>query len=208
MKRLLSRLLPGFSWKRLGLILLGAAIASFGLYNIHGPCGITEGGVLGSVLLLRHWLGLPASIATPLLDLSCYALALGVLGSSFIRWSVLSTAWVSLFFRLWETWPPVLPDLSHRPLLAAVLGALFVGVGVGLIVRQGGSSGGDDALALSMSKLSGVRVSICYLATDLTVLLLSLSYIPVRRIAYSLVTVTISSWLIDFLHGGKETASR
>lgn len=208
MKRLLSRLLPGFTFRRLGLILLGAAIASFGLYNIHGPCGITEGGVLGSVLLLHHWLGLPASVATPLLDLSCYALALRVLGGSFIRWSVLSTAWVSLFFRLWETWPPVLPDLSGQPLLAAVLGALFVGLGVGLIVRQGGSSGGDDALALSMSKLSGVRVSLCYLATDLTVLLLSLSYIPVNRIAYSLVTVTISSWLIDFLHGGKKGASR
>lgn len=208
MRRLLSRLLPGFSWRRLGLILLGAAIASFGLYNIHQPCGITEGGVLGSVLLLHHWLGLPASIATPLLDLSCYALALRVLGSSFIRWSVLSTAWVSLFFRLWEFWPPMLPDLSGSPLLAAVLGALFVGLGVGLIVRQGGSSGGDDALALSMSKMSGVRVSICYLATDLTVLLLSLSYIPVNRIAYSLVTVTISSWLIDLLHGGNKGVSR
>ena len=207
MKRLLSRLLPGFTFRRLGLILLGAAIASFGLYNIHQPCGITEGGVLGSVLLLRHWLGLPASLATPVLDFACYILALRVLGGSFIRWSVLSTAWVSLFFRVWERRPPVLPDLSGQPLLASVLGALFVGLGVGLIVRQGGSSGGDDALALSMSRLSGVRVSLCYLATDLTVLLLSLSYIPVSRIAYSLVTVTISSWLIDLLQGGRKGTS-
>ena len=207
MKRLLSRLLPGFTFRRLGLILLGAAIASFGLYNIPQPCGITEGGVLGSVLLLRHWLGLPASLATPALDFACYTLALRVLGGSFIRWSVLSTAWVSLFFRLWERRPPVLPDLSGQPLLASVLGALFVGLGVGLIVRQGGSSGGDDALALSMSRLSGVRVSLCYLATDLTVLLLSLSYIPVSRIAYSLVTVTISSWLIDLLQGGRKGTS-
>ena len=42
----------------------------------------------------------------------------------------------------------MLPDLSGHPLIAAILGGLFVGVGVGLIVRQGGSSGGDDALAL------------------------------------------------------------
>ena len=201
MKRFSPRLLPDFSWGRLGLILLGSAIASFGLYNIHQQCGITEGGVLGSVLLLHHWLGLPASIVTPVLDISCYLLALKVLGPDFLKWSVASTLCVSGFFRLWETWPPFLPDLSGQPLLAAVLGALFVGVGVGLIVRQGGSSGGDDALALSIAKAVKCRISYAYLFTDLTVLLLSLSYIPFRRIAYSLVTVSISSWLIDLLQG-------
>lgn len=203
MNRLLSRLLPGFSWKRLGLMVLGAAIASFGLYNIHQQCGITEGGVLGSVLLLHHWLKLPASVVTPVLDIICYLLALKVLGVSFIRWSLVSTAFISGFFRLWECREPMLPNLSAYPFAAAVLGALFVGVGVGLVVRQGGSSGGDDALALSISRLTGKRVSLCYLATDLTVLALSLSYIPAKRIAYSLVTVTLSSWLIDWIQGGR-----
>ena len=59
-----------------------------------------------------------------------------------------------------------------------------MGVGVGLIVRQGISSGGDDALALVISKLTHCKISRAYLATDLTVLALSLSYIPVTRIAY------------------------
>ena len=80
-------------------------------------------------------------------------------------------------------------------------------MGVGLIVRQGGSAGGDDALALSLSVLTRKRISLCYLFTDLTVLMLSLSYIPVRRIVYSLVTVTISSWLIDLIQGGNKAAS-
>lgn len=202
--RWMERLLPGFTLGRAGLIVLGAAIVSFGLYNIHQQSGITEGGVLGTVLLLHHWLGWPASVITPILDVSCYLLALKVLGLDFIKWSVASTLCVSGFFRLWETWPPLLPDLSARPLLAAVLGALFVGVGVGLIVRQGGSSGGDDALALSISRAVKCRISYAYLFTDLTVLTLSLSYIPFRRIAYSLVTVTISSWIIDFFQKGKE----
>ena len=80
-----------------------------------------------------------------------------------------------------------------------LLGGVFVGVGVGLIVRQGGSSGGDDALALVIHKLTGWRLSRAYLFTDLTVLFASLSYIPFRRIAFSLVTVTVSSLLIDFV---------
>lgn len=83
--------------------------------------------------------------------------------------------------------------------MAAVAGAFFIGIGVGLVIRQGGSSSGDDALALTISHLTHCRISMAYLATDLTVLLLSLSYIPWRKIAYSLVTVTISSWLIDWV---------
>ena len=74
---------------------------------------------------------------------------------------------------------------------------MCVGVGVGLIVRQGGSSGGDDALALVIARRTGWQLARSYLITDLTVLALSLSYIPALRIAFSLITVTISSFLID-----------
>ena len=101
---------------------------------------------------------------------------------------------------------PVFYVFGGGTLLAAVLGALFVGVGVGLIVRQGGSSGGDDALALSISKAVKCRISYAYLFTDLTVLTLSLSYIPFKRIAYSLITVTLSSWIIDCFQKGKKNA--
>ena len=55
------------------------------------------------------------------------------------------------------------------------------------------------ALALVIHKLTGWKLSRAYLFTDLTVLLASLSYIPVRRIAFSLVTVTVSSLLIDWV---------
>ena len=61
-----EKLLPGFTLARAGLIVLGSAIVSFGLYNIHQQSGITEGGVLGTVLLLHHWLNWPASVITPI----------------------------------------------------------------------------------------------------------------------------------------------
>ena len=192
-----AKLFQGLSVKNILWILVGAAICTFGIHNIHQQVGITEGGVIGGMLLLEHWLRISPAYITPVLDIACYLLALKYLGAGFIRTSILSTLSVSLFYKLWEQFPPMLPDLSGHPLVAAVLGALFVGIGVGIIVRQGGSSGGDDALALVISKVSKCRLSFAYLFTDLTVLVLSLSYIPVSRIAFSLVTVTVSSFLID-----------
>lgn len=192
-----TKLFQGLSMKNILWILVGAAICTFGIHNIHQQVGITEGGVIGGMLLLEHWLRISPAYITPVLDIACYLLALKYLGAGFIRTSILSTLSVSLFYKLWEQFPPMLPDLSGYPLVAAVLGALFVGIGVGIIVRQGGSSGGDDALALVISKVSKCRLSFAYLFTDLTVLVLSLSYIPVSRIAFSLVTVTVSSFLID-----------
>lgn len=185
--------------KRFSWIALGAAILSFGLYNVHQRCDITEGGVLGLLLLSNYWFGISPSILTPVLDGICYLLAFKYLGFRFIKISAVSTISVSAFFKLWELFPPVLPDLSGNRLAAAVVGGIFVGVGVGIIVRQGGSSGGDDALALVISEKTHWRLSRAYLFTDITVLTLSLTYIPFRQIVFSLLTVTLSSFLIDII---------
>lgn len=202
-----SRLTDGITARKIFYIILGAMICSFGIHNIHQRTNITEGGVIGMMLLIDHWLHLSPAYITPVLDASCYLLAFKILGGNFIKMSLISTSCISLFYKLWEQFPPMLPDLSGHPLIAAVLGGLFVGVGVGLIVRQGGSSGGDDALALVISHLTHWRLSRSYLFTDLTVLALSLSYIPVRRIVFSLVTVTISSYLIDWIKDYKAAPS-
>lgn len=187
--------------KGLGFILLGTAILSFGLHNIHQQTALTEGGVLGLILLLNHWFGLPPGLVSPVLDILCYWAAFRALGKNFLKLSLLSSLSLAGFFTLWEQFPPLLPNLTDLPLAAAILGGLFVGVGVGLVVRQGGSTGGDDALALSISKATRCRLSTAYLATDFTVLLLSLSYIPLRRIVFSLVTVLLSSFVIQLLQG-------
>lgn len=196
-KFLIAGLRPLDFVKRIAIILIGSAIFTFGVHNIHNVTGITEGGIIGLVLFGNHWFGIPPSIVSPALDCLSYAVALKVLGGGFLGWSAVATVAVAGFYRLWESLPYMLPDLTNNPLLAAVLGALFVGVGVGLVIRQGASAGGDDALALSISKITGWRVGRCYLFTDLSVLALSLTYIPVVKIAFSLITVTISSAVID-----------
>lgn len=199
LRHLIEELTKGFTLRRIMLIALGAAILSFGLYNIHQQSDITEGGVLGMLLLLNYWFDISPAILTPILDGICYFLAFRYLGFQFIKISAVSTLSVSAFFKLWETFPPIIPNLSGYPFLAAVVGGLFVGVGVGIIVRQGGSSGGDDALALVISKQTKWRLARAYLFTDFTVLGLSLTYLPIEKIAVSIVTVMLSSAIIDFI---------
>ena len=184
-------------WRHYALLLLGVAILAFGLYNIHSRTAITEGGVLGLTLLIEHWLHITPGISGFVLDATCYLVGFRLLGKAFLKNALVASAGFSLFYNLYEWMGPVLPDLSPYPWAASILGGIIVGIGVGLVVREGGASGGDDALALIIAKVTKCRISIAYLATDLTVLLLSLSYIPLRRIAWSLLTVTISSFLID-----------
>ena len=151
------------------------------------------------MLLIEHWLSISPAYITPLLDIACYALAFKFLGVNFIKLSIIATLFISGFYKLWELFPPMLPNLSAYPLIAAILGGIFVGVGMGLIVRQGGSGGGDDALALTISHTLRWKLSRSYLLTDIVVLGLSLTYISVTRIVFSLVTVTVSSHLIDWI---------
>ena len=66
----------------------------------------------------------------------------------FIGYSIIAGGGFSLFYALFEQFDPIWPQLAQHPLLAAVLGALFVGIGVGLSVRAGRGPGGDDALAM------------------------------------------------------------
>lgn len=195
----------GENWKyreagRWLMLVLGAAILAFGLFNIHAQSRITEGGVLGTTLLLRHWLGVTPAISEVLLDAVCYGLGIKFLGRDFLKRAVIATGCYAVFYAVNERVGYILPDMSGMPLLAAAVGGLFVGVGVGLVVRAGGAAGGDDALALVIAKVFGVNVARAYLITDTIVLILSLSYIPVRSIACSLLTVTLSSFIIGKIH--------
>lgn len=181
------------------ITLLGSVILAFGLYHVHSISGVTEGGVLGAILLLEHWTGISPAVTGGIMNILCYILGWKLLGREFIIYSVLATAGFSGSYKICEQFPHLWPGLADMPFLAAVIGALFVGVGAGLCVRIGGAPSGDDALAMSISHATGWKIQWVYLMTDLIVLALSLSYIPVRRIGYSLFTVLLSGQLIGFV---------
>ena len=189
----------GLTWKGVLVSVFGSAFLAFGLYNVHSLSGVTEGGVLGLTLLLDHWFSISPSISGAILNVLCYGLGWKLLGRRFLAYSFISTASFSLSYKLYEQFPPLWPELAQLPLLAALLGAVFVGVGAGVCVRAGGAPGGDDALAMSVSHVTGWSIERVYLLSDLIVLLLSLSYIPVQRIGFSLLTVIASGQIIGLI---------
>ena len=175
---------------------LGSVILAFGLYHVHSLSGVTEGGVLGMTLLLERWLHVSPAVSGLILNALCFLFGWRVLGREFMVYSAVASGSFSVAYAIVEQFPPLWPQLYHMPLWAAVLGALFVGVGVGISVRAGGASGGDDALAMALSHVTGRPIEQIYLVTDLVVLALSLSYIPLQRIAYSLLTVVLSGQIV------------
>ena len=178
---------------------LSSAFQAFGMYNVHAVAQITEGGVLGATLLLDHWLGISPALTSLLLTGLCYVLGWRTLGREFLGYSAVAALGYALGYWVCQQFPPLWPEIAGYPLAAALIGALFIGIGAGLCVRVGGATCGDDALAMSISRITGIPIQWVYLATDLAVLVLSLSYIPLGKIACSLLTVILSGQIIGWV---------
>lgn len=189
------------------LALVGSIILGFGIYNVHSLSGVTEGGALGLTLLFENWWDISPSITSAIINIICYAIGIKTLGKEFILYSLISTLGFSGSYALFEQFPRIYPEIASMPLLAAFIGAVFVGVGVGLAVRAGGAPTGDDALAMSLSKIFKINIEWIYLATDLIVLALSLTYIPLSKILYSLLTVIISGQIVGLIQRIKDELS-
>lgn len=182
---------------------LASAFQAFGMYHVHAAADITEGGVLGATLLLEYWFSLSPALSSLLLNAVCYLLGWKTMGKNFLGYSAVAACGYSIGYWLWEQFPPLWPQIAEYPLAAAIIGALFIGIGAGICVWIGGATCGDDALAMSISRMAKIPIQWVYLVSDLTVLGLSLTYIPARKILWSLLTVTLSGQIIGWIQNAK-----
>ena len=127
---------------RYAMLIGGAGILAFGLYNVHRQSGITEGGVLGLVLLLDHWLGITPAVVSPVLDITCYLIGFRFLGKEFAKSSLAASLGFACWYGLFEQFPPLLPSLGGHPIVAAVVGACAGGGGRCSVWWGGGGGGG------------------------------------------------------------------
>ena len=184
---------------RVFLALLGAFIQAMGLSNIHAFAEVTEGGVLGATLLMEHWFAISPALSALVLNAACYLFGWRTLGKGFLKYSILCGVAYSLFYAALEPFAPLWPGLVASPVASAIVGAVFIGVGAGLCVRVGGAPGGDDALAMALARLTKIDLQWIYLLTDLAVLGLSVTYIPLAKIGWSLLTVILSGQIIGLV---------
>lgn len=185
--------------RRVLLSLSGSAILAFGLYNVHAFSVVTEGGMLGVTLFLHHWFGISPSLSGLVINAISYLAGWRTLGNMFIFYSIISGGGFSIFYAVFEQFPQLWPQLAHMPLTAAIVGALFVGIGVGLSVRAGGAPGGDDALAMTLGKILHKPIEQIYLISDLLALALCSTYLPLKNLACSLLTVVLSGQIIGLI---------
>lgn len=179
--------------------MLSSAFLAFGLYQIHSLADVTEGGVIGLNLLLEHWFHISPAVTNFVANAICYIMGWKLLGRKFMIYSAIATFSFSASYAAFEQLPHFWPQIAEAPLIAAIIGAVFVGIGSGACVKIGGAVSGDDALAMCISHVFHIKVEWAYLISDFVVLLLSISYIPLTRIAYSFLTVILSGQLIGLI---------
>ena len=181
------------------IIFFSCVFMAFGIYNVHSLSGVTEGGVLGATLLFDNWFNISPAISAIILNAICYLIGRKVLGKEFLFYSAFGTIFYSLAYVLFDFIGPIFPEIANMPLLAAIVGAVFVGVGSGFCIREKCALGGDDALAMTISSVTRLKIQWIYLISDMTILLLSLTYIPLSKIMYSILTVIISGQIIGVI---------
>lgn len=180
-------------------IILGSAILAFGVYNFYYLNDITEGGVLGLLLLLKNLFNIQPAIANIIIDIALLLVGYKFFGKKFFGYSVFASISFSVLYNIFETMGPIVPQINNM-FLSTILAGLSVGIGVGIIVSAGCASGGDDALALVISKATSLNLGNVYMISDIFILVLSLSYLSAYDVFYSIIAVTISGRVIDFIY--------
>lgn len=140
--------------QRIFFLLLGSAIFSVGLEIFLVPNNIIDGGITGISIMLSHILHIPLGIFLTVLNLPFLFLGYKQIGKTFALSTLLAVLAMSVGTTLLHPVQPITID----PLLAAVFGGVLLGVGIGIVIRVGGSLDGTEIVAILISKKSPVSV--------------------------------------------------
>ncbi|WP_079914401.1 MULTISPECIES: YitT family protein [unclassified Paenibacillus] len=190
--------------RRAFFMLLGAALVSVGLEIFLVPNNIIDGGVVGISIILSHLTGIPLGVFLLLVNMPFLFLGYKQIGKTF----AISTL-ISVFFMSVGTWllHPV-PPLTIDPLLAAVFGGIIVGIGVGMVIRSGGSLDGTEIVAILLNKKTPFSVGEVVMFFNLFILGSAGFVFGWDHAMYSLIAYYIAYKMIDItIEGFDESKS-
>ncbi len=192
----------GLKVKNILFILVGAAIFSFGLVHFNMQNSLGEGGFTGITLLFYFVWGWDPAIMNIVLNIPVFFIGWKILGRDTFLYTLIGTFSVSIFLSLFQM-KPFQIDLESDLILASLFAGVFIGVGLGIIFRYGGTTGGVDIIARIVKKYFGFSMGRTMFTFDFCVIALSLfTYLNLVEGMYTLVVVYIGATVIDFIQEG------
>lgn len=187
-------------------IIIGSAIFSFGFVHFNMQNELGEGGFSGITLILYFMLNWDPAIMNLILNIPMFILGFKLLGKRSFIYTLIGTISVSVFLKVFQVYQ-FDTNLEDDKLLVALFAGVFVGIGLGIVFRSGGTTGGVDIIARLANKYLGWSMGKTMFGFDFVVILLSwLTFLDARSMMYTLVAVYVGGRVIDFVQEGAYSA--
>lgn len=179
-------------------VMVGSAILalSFNLFLL--PHGIASGGVSGVSILVERQLNIPPAVTQWTFNIPLFIAAIWLLGKKFGVKAILGSIVFPLFVLLTSS----IPTPTSNPLLAAIYSGIGVGVGLAIVYRGGGSTGGLDLAAQMLHRLTGIPYNLAVVCFDGAVIIGAAIIISPELSLYALISLFVTSKSIDFVQNG------
>lgn len=187
--------------KILGLT-IGAIIYSAGLNLFLIPNHIIDGGITGISLLVQALTGVPFSLLIVVLNLPFFYLGYRRLGAGLAVSSTYAIVVLSLFSSIFEEMKPATTD----PFLSTIFGGIIIGIGVGIVIKSGGSTDGTEIVAIWMDSKSSFSVGEIIMFFNFFILGASGFVFSWNSAMYSLIAYFICSRMIDAVSTGLDSS--
>jgi uncharacterized membrane-anchored protein YitT (DUF2179 family) len=180
------------------LIFIGSILAAVGLEIFLIPNNIIDGGIIGISIIASHLSKLPLGMFTFVLNIPFLFFGYKQIGKTFVVSSLFATASLSFWISILHP----IPGLTNDVLLATVFGGIIEGIGVGLIIRNGGSLDGTEIVAIVLNKRTVFSVGQMVMFFNLFILSSAGLFFGWDRAMYSLIAYFIAYKLIDIVVEG------
>lgn len=190
---------PLFSISDIIYLILGVLSASFGLKSFLVPNHFLDGGVTGISLLPHEVKGWNLGLVLVLLNIPFIILSYFNVGRNFAIRSSLTIVLIALTMHFLP-----FPELTHDKLLVAMFGGFFLGIGIGLSMRGGGTFDGMEVIALLTFKKSSFSITEIILGLNLIIFIIAAAFIKIETALYAILTYIIASQTTKYVIEGIE----
>ena len=180
----------------LGLITLGNFILALGICAFIIPSGLISGGATGIALIIQNFTHIDVSISVLVINIIMFLIGYAYLGKRFAMTTLFSTFLYPFFLAMLEK-NTILQHVTNDVLLSTIYAGFLIGVGMGLVIRQGASTGGMDIPPLVINKKTGISLSALINIFDIMVLLGQSCFSSMEEVLYGIIVVIISTIVLD-----------